>query len=63
MNQLEELISDIPELSRPISVVSLVKYSKQAYYNGNPKYYQLPSTQERNFILHMPKTMTIKPIY
>ena len=55
MNQLEELISDIPELSRPISVVSLVKYSKQAYYNGNPKYYQLPSTQERNFILSYAK--------
>lgn len=55
MNQLEELVSDIPELSRPISVVSLVKYSKQAYYNGNPKYYQLPSTQERNFILSYAK--------
>ena len=55
MNQLEELVSDIPELSRPISIVSLFKYSKQAYYNGNPKFYQLPSTQERNFILSYAK--------
>ncbi|RED50522.1 efflux RND transporter permease subunit [Seonamhaeicola aphaedonensis] len=51
MDELEDLIIEIPELSKPISVVSLVKYSKQAYYNGNPKYYQLPTSQENNFIL------------
>ncbi|GGH44744.1 transporter [Mangrovimonas yunxiaonensis] len=51
MNELEEVIAEIPELSRPVSVVSLVKYSKQAFYNDNPKYYQLPTSQERNFIL------------
>jgi hypothetical protein len=55
MNELEELIIEIPELSRPISVVSLVKYSKQAYYNGNPKYYQLPTSQENSFILSYAK--------
>lgn len=55
MEQLEDLIDEIPELSRPISVVSLVKYSKQAYYNGNPKYYQLPTSQENSFILSYAK--------
>ncbi|WP_282133922.1 efflux RND transporter permease subunit [Seonamhaeicola maritimus] len=55
MNELEDLIIEIPELSRPISVVSLVKYSKQAYYNGNPKFYQLPSSQENSFILSYAK--------
>ncbi|MBT8265394.1 MAG: MMPL family transporter [Bacteroidia bacterium] len=55
MGQLEDLIDEIPELSKPISVVSLVKYSKQAYYNGNPKYYQLPSSQENTFILSYAK--------
>ena len=58
MDELEELIHDIPELSRPISVVSLVKYSKQAYYNGNPKYYQLPTSQENSFILSYAKNST-----
>jgi hypothetical protein len=24
---------------------STVKYSKQAYYNGNPEYYDLPTSQ------------------
>ena len=55
MNALEELIIDIPELSNPVSVVSLVKYCKQAFYNGNPKYYQLPSAQENGFILSYAK--------
>jgi predicted RND superfamily exporter protein len=51
MEELEQLIVEIPELSSPISAVSLVKYAKQAYYNGNPNYYQLPTSQENNFIM------------
>ena len=55
MDELEELIKETPGLSRPISVVDLAKYSKQAYYNGNPKYYQLPTSQENSFILSYAK--------
>lgn len=55
MAEIEDFIDETPELSRPISVVSLVKYSKQAYYNGNPKYYQLPTSQENSFILSYAK--------
>ncbi|PIA81619.1 transporter [Gaetbulibacter sp. 4G1] len=55
MNELEDLIIETPELSKPISVVGLVKYSKQAYYNGNPKHYQLPTSQENSFILSYAK--------
>ncbi len=55
MEELEETIADIPQLSAPVSIVSLVKYSKQAYYNGNPEYYQLPTAQEQNFILSYAK--------
>jgi hypothetical protein len=50
MDKINETIESFPELSKPISVVNLVKYSKQAYYNGNPKYYQLPTTQEQSYI-------------
>jgi len=55
MEKLEEAINEIPELSKPMSLVGLVKYTKQAYYNGNPKYYQLPTSQEKNFILSYAK--------
>ena len=51
MDELSTLIEEQPELSKPISIVNLVKYSKQAYYNGSPKYYQLPTSNERAFIL------------
>jgi len=51
MDKLGGIIDDIPELSSPISAVNLVKYSKQAFYNGIPKYYQLPTSQENNFIM------------
>ncbi|MEL6810152.1 MAG: efflux RND transporter permease subunit [Bacteroidota bacterium] len=56
MNELEEYIDEIPELSKTLSVVDLVKYSKQAYYNNNPEYYQLPNSQERTFILSYAKS-------
>ena len=58
MNKIEEFINETPEFSKPISVVGLVKYSKQAYYNGNPKYYQLPTSQENSFILSYAKNST-----
>tara|TARA_R110002072_G_scaffold260722_8_gene419268 strand:+ start:6127 stop:8529 length:2403 start_codon:yes stop_codon:yes gene_type:complete len=51
MDELQNFIMEIPEYSKPLSVVETVKYAKQAFYNGNPEYYQLPSSQERNFIM------------
>jgi hypothetical protein len=56
MNELQEYIEEFPEFSQSLSVVDLVKYSKQAYYNGNPEYYQLPNSQERSFILRYAKS-------
>lgn len=58
MDELQQTISEIPELSKPVSIVNLVKYSKQAYYNGNPEYYELPSSQEQAFILSYAKNAT-----
>ncbi|MBF0693780.1 MAG: MMPL family transporter [Flavobacterium sp.] len=58
MEELEESIMEIPELSKPLSIVSLIKYSKQAYYNGNSEYYQLPTAQEQGFILSYAKNAT-----
>ncbi|WP_064966662.1 efflux RND transporter permease subunit [Tenacibaculum ovolyticum] len=55
MEKLNETIESFPELSKPISVTNLVKYSKQAYYKGNPKYYQLPTSQEKAHIFAFTK--------
>ena len=50
MNQLQETIDEIPELAPSLSVVNAVKYAKQAYYNSNPNYFALPTSQENSFI-------------
>ncbi|MCX6172675.1 MAG: MMPL family transporter [Flavobacterium sp.] len=55
MDELQKTIDSIPELSKPVSIVNLVKYSKQAFYNGNPAYYDLPNSQEQAFILSYAK--------
>lgn len=48
---LQDLLAEYPEFSRPISLVEVVKFSKQAFYNGNKDRYELPNNQEKNFIL------------
>ncbi|MEN8765819.1 MAG: efflux RND transporter permease subunit [Wenyingzhuangia sp.] len=50
IQKLEEEILRIPELSKPMSVNNMVKFTKQAYYNGNANFYKLPTSQEKTFI-------------
>jgi len=49
--QLQAFIKETEELAEPISIVNLIKYSKQAFYKGLRRYYQLPTSQERSFLL------------
>jgi len=39
------------QLSPSLSLVDGLKFARQAYFNGNEKYYRMPSNQEKNFIL------------
>jgi len=56
IESLQDILLKYPELSRPMSLVEVVKFSKQAFYNGDEKKYTLPNNQEKNFILgYMPK--------
>jgi len=51
IDQLEQRLAQYPELSPPLSLLNLLKFSKQAFYNGNENYYSLPNNREKNFIL------------
>lgn len=54
IEKIEELQQEIlkhKEFSKPLSLSELMKFAKQAYFNGKPEYYSLPNSQERNFIL------------
>lgn len=56
-----DVLSQFESLSKPLSISDLVKFSKQSFYNGNPKKYSLPNNQEANFIMpYMPKMDTGK---
>jgi uncharacterized protein len=50
LDQLQDLISSYPQFSEPVSMAEVVKFSKQAYYNGNPARYSLPTDMEKSFL-------------
>lgn len=51
VDELETYLNDQKYISKPVSIVSMIKASRQAFYNGNPAYYSLPTKSDRNFIL------------
>jgi uncharacterized protein len=56
IDQLQQVLLEYPEIGKPLSYVEIIKFAKQAFYNNNPKMFELPSNHERNFIFsYMPK--------
>ncbi|NTV83590.1 MAG: MMPL family transporter, partial [Bacteroidales bacterium] len=56
LDQLQQVLAEYPEISKSLSVVDVVKFARQAFYNGDPDYYGLPNTQELNFMIrYLPK--------
>lgn len=51
IDKMERMIADYPEFSRSISLNTGLKYASQAFYNGDPAFYRLPTDIEKNFIL------------
>ncbi|MCX7696198.1 MAG: MMPL family transporter [Bacteroidales bacterium] len=51
IDSLQSYISSFQGVSRPISVVDVVKYAKQAFYQGDSSMYELPNDYEKGFIL------------
>lgn len=50
ISKLQTKLSTYRELSKPLSIVDLVKFSRQAYYNGSENKYSLPSNMDIGFI-------------
>lgn len=50
MDRLQNTINQHPEFSKPLSLVEVLKFARQAYYNGDSSKYSLPSSMEKNFI-------------
>ena len=52
MNQLNDSLSMYSEFSKSMSIIDAVKYFKQTIYNGQAKFYELPNSQEKNWLLN-----------
>jgi predicted RND superfamily exporter protein len=46
VNALQKLFAQYPVFSKPMSVAEVIKYSYQAYKDGNPKFFRLPGALE-----------------
>lgn len=51
VQEIQDKLDTVPELSRPISVLDFVKYGRQAYYGGYAEEYQMPLSRELDEIL------------
>ena len=51
VEQLQDSLELMPELSRPFSIVDFVKFAKQGVLFGNPDMYSLPSRSEQQWLL------------
>ena len=51
IDRLQNVLAEYSEVSKSLSVSDVVKFARQAFYNGNPDFYDLPNTQELNFML------------
>ncbi|MEO1051514.1 MAG: efflux RND transporter permease subunit [Bacteroidota bacterium] len=50
VDEFEQFLAEQEDISNPVSIVSFVKASKQAFYGNNPKRYSLPTNRERAYI-------------
>ena len=50
IDRLQNAINQHPEFSKPLSLIEVFKFARQAYFNGDSSKYSLPSSMEKNFI-------------
>ncbi len=58
VEEFEQFLDSLSMVSKPVSILSFVKASKQAFYNNNPDRYTLPSRSEGAFILRYMRGQT-----
>lgn len=49
IDKMQQLFASYPQFSKPISVVEGIKFTKQAFYNGNPEKFELITNREKAF--------------
>ncbi|GHV72640.1 transporter [Bacteroidia bacterium] len=58
IDAFQDKLSTFAEFARPLSFIEVLKFMRQAYYNGNPDFYAMPTQNEMVFISdYMPEGM------
>ena len=51
VDQFEAYVAEHPQISSTLSLTDFIKAARQAFYNNNPTFYDLPTNQDRSFLL------------
>ena len=51
VDEFEQFLAEQKSLTPPVSIVSFLKATRQAFYNSQPEFYELPNNRDRSFIL------------
>lgn len=51
IDRLQDTLATYPEFSKPLSVAEVVKFAKQAFYNGDETMYSMPNNNELVFMV------------
>lgn len=43
LNALQDTLASYPQFSHSLSIIDAMKFARQAYYNGSPRFYELPT--------------------
>jgi len=50
LQEFDEFLRSVDQVSPPLSILNILKASKQAFYGGDPQFYSLPKQQELGFM-------------
>jgi uncharacterized protein len=51
LDEFETFLDSLPTVSQPLSLISFVKASRQAFYNNNPERYSLPASRNEGLFI------------
>ncbi|NTW31910.1 MAG: MMPL family transporter [Bacteroidetes bacterium] len=51
IDKLQNVLAEFPQFSKPLSLAEFSKFMKQAFYNGDSAFYNIPNNNEKDFIL------------
>jgi len=62
IQQLQDTLASMPEFSTTISIADVAKYANQAFYNGRPSRYSLPSHRDLLFLMRYLPDMNLAKV-